>query len=199
MVPMGTNTDRWVADITSYIRSGYGGGSWRIMPEDVARVRAANAARKTPWTVADLEASLPRLLVPDPAWKATASHNPALATAALNFSGWSTEAPQEAGMWFQIELPAAVMLTEIEFDSPAQGGGRGSTSPARYPRGYRVQVSSDGQTWSAPVAEGEGNSPTTRLSFPPVRAKFVRITQTATAADLPAWFMRSMRLFQAQP
>ena len=196
MVPMGANTDEWVADVASYIRSGFGGGTWRITPQDVARVRAANADRKTPWTVAELEASLPRLLVPDPSWKATASHNPATASAALNFSGWSTDVPQAADMWFQVELPAPVMLTEIQFDSPAQqGGGRGgATAPARHPRGYRVQVSADGRTWSAPVAEGEGST-TTTIIFSPVRAKFVRLTQTAAAADLPPWFIRSMRLF----
>ena len=28
-------------------------------------------------------------------------------------------------MWFQIELPQPVMLTELEFDSPSVGGARG--------------------------------------------------------------------------
>jgi mono/diheme cytochrome c family protein len=197
MVPMGANTDEWVATIGSYIRSGFGTTGWRITPADVARVRAANADRKTPWTVSELEASLPRLLVPDPTWKATASHNPAAASAALNFSGWSSAVPQEAGMWLQIELPSPVSLTEIQFDSPpAQAGNQGgSAAPARYPRGYRVQVSADGQRWSPPVAEGEGTSSTTTIIFKPVRAKFVRITQTAAAASLPLWFVRSMRLF----
>src|SRR5688500_20117228 len=100
MVPMGTNTDQWIADVGSYIRSGFGGGSWFITPADVARVRAATNARRTPWTVPELEASLPRLLVADTTWKATASHNPAGATAAMTFSGWSTGVPQQAGMSF---------------------------------------------------------------------------------------------------
>lgn len=200
MVPMGTNTDQWIADVGSYVRSGFGGSGWLITPADVAKVRAANAARTTPWTVPDLEASLPRLLVPDPTWKATASHNSSAATAALNFSGWSTKAPQEADMWFQIELPAPLMLTEIQFDSPGQGGGRGGPPPvAMFPRGYRVQVSADGQTWSASVADGQGTGATTMITFTPVQARFVRITQTATAANLPAWFIRSMRLFEVHP
>lgn len=198
MVPMGTNTDPWIADIASYIRSGFGNSGWLVTPKDVALVRAANAARKAPWTLAELESSLPRLLVADPTWKATASHNPAGASAALNFSGWSSIVPQQAGMWFQIELPTPVALTEIQFDSPAQGGGRGGAEAvAMFPRGYRVQVSVDGQTWGASVAEGEGNSVTSMISFPPVRATFVRITQTATAANLPPWFIRSMRLFRS--
>ena len=198
MVPMGANPDDWIAAVASYIRSGFGNSGWYITPKDVAQVRAANAHRKAPWTLAELESSLPRLLVPDPTWKATASHNPGGASAALNFSGWSSGVPQEPGMWFQVELPAPVALTEIQFDSPGQGAGRGGPAPvALYPRGYRVQVSADGQTWQAPVAEGEGTTATTMISFPPVRAKFVRITQTAAAANLPPWFIRSMRLFEA--
>ena len=198
MVPMGTNTDQWIADVGSYIRSGFGGGSWFITPADVARVRAATNARRTPWTAPELEASLPRLLVADTTWKATASHNPAGATAALNFSGWSSGAPQRAGMWFQIELPSPTVLTEIQFDSPGATGGRpGGSSPARFARGYRVQVSDDGVAWSAPVAEGEGGGTTTVIAFPPVRARFIRITQTSAAPDLPEWFIRSVRLFHS--
>ncbi len=197
MVPMGSNPDDWVASIGSYIRSGYGGSGWAISPTDVARVRAANAARKTPWTVEDMEASLPRGLAADTTWKATASHNPAGASAGLNFSGWSSNEPQAAGMWFQIELPAPVMLTEIQFESPPQGGGRGGPAPAgAYPRDYQVQVSIDGKDWSAPVAEGKGTGVTTMIAFAPVRARFVRITQTATSGDLPSWFIRNLRLFE---
>ena len=49
-----------------------------------------------------------------------------------------------------------------------------------YPRGYSVQVSTDGSTWSQPVAQGKGDGPHTTITFAPTRAKFVRITQTET-------------------
>ena len=119
------------------------------------------------------------------------------AAGALNFLGWTTGVPQQAGMWFQIELPAPLMLTEIQFTSSAVGG-RGGAPPAwTFPRGYRVQVSADGNTWSAPVAEGQGAAGTTVITFAPVSAKFVRITQTATVTDAPPWSMRLIRLYQA--
>jgi hypothetical protein len=57
-------------------------------------------------------------------------------------------------------------------------------------------VSGDGLTWSAPIAEGEGAPGTTAIRFAPVRAKFIRITQTATVSDAPAWSMRLMRLYE---
>ena len=97
--------------------------------------------------------------MPDASWKVTASHDsrPAPqanaeggynfignAAGALSFLGWTTGVPQQAGMWFQIELPAPLVLTEIQFTSSTIGG-RGGAPPAwTFPRGYQVQVSADG-------------------------------------------------------
>jgi mono/diheme cytochrome c family protein len=198
MVPMGTNTDEWIASVASYVRSGSGGGGWLVTPADVARVRAATAGRKTPWTLEELEASLPRALVADATWKITASHNAADAAQAVNFLAWTTRAPQQPGMWLQVELPSPLVLTEIQFTSVMQGGGRGNPPPVgTYPRAYDVQVSDDGRTWSAPVAKGQGSGGTTVITFPPVRARFVRITQTATVENAPAWSVQGLRLFEA--
>ena len=202
MVAMGTNTDRWIADIASYVRNGFGNSGTVVTPEDVARVRAATADRKTPWTVAELEASMPRLLVPDASWKVTASHDArpepqanaegaynfiAGAAGALSFLGWTTGVPQQAGMWLQIELPAPVTLTEIQFTSSA----------VSFPRAYQVQISGDGRVWSEPIAQGEGTPGTTAIRFAPVITKFVRITQTATVSEARAWSMRLLRLYEA--
>jgi hypothetical protein len=176
------------------------------------RVRTATAARNRPWTVTELDASLPRLLVPAPTWKVTASHEAqptpqanaeggynytASAGGALTFLGWTTGAPQQPGMWLQVELPSPVMLTEIQFTSSTVGGGRGSAPVWTFPRAYQVQVSADGNAWSQPVAEGQGSPATTTISFPPVSARFVRMTQTATVTDGPPWSIRLLRLYEA--
>jgi mono/diheme cytochrome c family protein/glucose/arabinose dehydrogenase len=207
MVPMGSNTDEWIAAVTSYIRAGFGNASPPIAPADVARVRAAAGSRSTPWTVEEIEASLPVLLAPQPAWKATASHNPAGAGNALGNGAWTSGQPQQAGMWFQIELPAAVPIVEIQFASPpafggrgagARGGGQGpgAGAPSGTPIAYAVQISMDGSTWSAPVAEGEGSGRRTVIAFKPVEARFVRITQTSTAANAPPWVVQRLRLYE---
>ncbi len=200
MAPMGTNTDEWIASVSSYIRSGFGINNWLITPADVAGVRAANAARTSPWTFEELHATLPRPLVADATWKVTASHNASAAGGGLNISGWSTNAPQEAGMWFQIELPAMTRLTEIEFESPVPQGAGSAGSPAAgtYPRSYRVQISADGHTWSAPVVEGQGSRSPTIISFPPTLGRFIRITLTSSAPEAPAWAIRNVRLFEAR-
>jgi mono/diheme cytochrome c family protein len=125
MVPMGTNADDWIAAVSSYVRTGFGNTGTIVSPGDVARVRAATASRKAPWNVEELAATLPMPIAVQPTWTATASQNPQTAAGALRGGTWSTGAPQQAGMWFQIELPAATSITEVQFDSPAAGGGRG--------------------------------------------------------------------------
>jgi mono/diheme cytochrome c family protein len=205
MVPMGTNNDDWIASVASYVRTSFGNSAGFVTPADVARVRAATANRKAPWTLAELEPTLPRRLDPDPAtWKVTASQNSATAASALSMNTWTSGAPQAPGMWFQIELPQPVMLAEIEFDSPAGargGGGRGGAPTAAmfpYPRGYRVEVSLDGAKWGTkPVAEGKGSGAHTTITFAPVRAKFLRISETETAEPAASWAMSNVRLNEA--
>jgi mono/diheme cytochrome c family protein/glucose/arabinose dehydrogenase len=197
MPPMGASSDAWIADVASFIRNSFGNSASVVREADVARARKQTAGRNALWTVAELERTLPRPLIPDATWRATASHNAAGAPGAFDFTRWSTGAPQRPGMWFQVELPEPVMLTEILFDSPLTGGGRGGPPPApTSPRAYRVDVSLDGATWIAPVAEGQGTGRSTTMVFPPVRARFVRITQTAEATDAPAWTMERLRLYQ---
>jgi mono/diheme cytochrome c family protein len=208
MVPMG-GTDEWVAGIASYIRNSFGHNAGMVTPADVARVRASVAHRKSVWTVAELEASLPRALDAQN-WKLTASHSGDMAAGAATLRGWSSAAPQAAGMWLTVELPQPVMVTEVQFDSNMMSGrgggrgGRGAAGPAPapapvigYPRGYSVEVSADGTSWGKPVATGKGEGLRTTIAFAPARAKFVRITQTDTVADAPAWSVRNLRVYEA--
>jgi mono/diheme cytochrome c family protein/glucose/arabinose dehydrogenase len=197
MVPMGSNNDDWISAIASYVRNSFGNEGTVISPADVARVRSASAGRRAPWTVAELQATLPVPLHPDSSWKATASHNPAAAPRAMNEGLWTTDEPQHEGMWFQIELPAPAPVTELEFDSPAADGDAPAPPPAGFPRRYLVQVSMDGTTWSQPVAEGEGDGISTIVTFKPVVTRFVRITQTATVANAPPWSIRALRIYAA--
>jgi hypothetical protein len=213
MAPLGvTSTDEWVAGVASYVRTTFGNNAGMVSAADVARVRRDTAGRKTPWTIAELEASLPRTL-DSQQWKLTASHATDTAAGAATLRGWSSGAPQTAGMWFTIELPQPAMVTELQFESAFTGGGRGggrgaagapgapgAAPPAPvvgYPRGYTVEVSADGKTWSKPVAQGKGEGQRTTITFAPARAKFVRMTQTDTVADGPAWSIRNLRIYEA--
>ncbi len=206
MIPMGNFDDEWVAAVGSFVRSSFGNNSGFITPADVARVRAANADRKTLWTLAELLPTIPSPLLTD-GWKLATSHNAEAAMGALTLTGWNAGAAQLAGMWFQIELPRSERVTEVQFQSPPPGGrgGAGSAAavttsgapvagPPGFPRGYKVEVSADGTTWTA-AADGAGTGLVTTATFPPVQAKFVRITLTTSVEDAPAWSIQNLKMF----
>jgi hypothetical protein len=122
---------------------------------------------------------------------------------------WTTGASQVPGMWFQVELPDAVSLVEVQMNTTTIGGarggrggargGRGVTAPlpdAGFPRRFRVDVSADGRQWTA-VAEATGAAVTSTAAFPRIRARFVRITQTGDTPNAPAWTLQRLRLYEA--
>jgi hypothetical protein len=57
----------------------------------------------------------------------------------------------------------------------------------------------DGANWGSPVAQGQGSGAQTLIAFAPARAKFVRITQTATVDNAPPLSIRRLRLFTPGP
>ncbi len=214
MVPL-DNTDEWLASISSFVRTSFGNNGDMVSPADVARVRTEIASRKTPWTVDELEATLPRPVDPGQL-KFSASDGADTASYAPTLRGWTSEKPQIPGMWFQIELPQAASVTELQFEATGPGGGgraaaaaagapgaagRGAAAPAPspvgYPRAYEVSVSMDGKKWTK-VASGQGTGPRTDVTFAPTQAKFVRITQTDNIAGAPPWTIRNLRVLEAK-
>jgi hypothetical protein len=205
MVPMGTNTDEWIADIASYVRNGFGNSAPFVTPERVTAVRKANP-RTSMWSFAELVSTTPMPLLNQAQWKATASHNPEAAANGIRGEGttrWESGVAQEPGMWFQIELPQPVNVAEILVETLAAGRGgfgfgfgrgRGSL-PAGPLSAYRVQLSMDGATWSETVAEGQGQNPTTTIALTPAPARFVRITQTGTPPNASTWAIQRVRIF----
>jgi mono/diheme cytochrome c family protein len=197
MPPLGASSDGWIADVASFVRNAFGNSASVVSEADVARVRKETVERRAAWTVEELARTLPRPLIPGPAWRATASHNPSSAAGAFDFTRWSSGTPQQPGMWFQLELPKAGMVTEVQFDSPVLPGREDRVPTSTAPRGYRVDVSTDGRTWTGPVAAGRGGGRTTTIAFAPVEARFVRLTQTDEAdGDLP-WTMERLRVYEA--
>ena len=253
MIPMGDNTDEWVASIASFIRNSFGNSASFVSPEDVARVRAKVKNHTAFWTVEELDAAVPTQIAPHAGWKATASVNQQAAPRAVAglitlANGrpapglWSTAQRQQPGMWFMVDMSAPATITEIHFDSQAsfagQGGGgqrpagaggpaaggpaaggpprpAGAGAPgggpggggfggpggglpptvATFPRAYEVHVSLDGQKWGLPIASGKGASGSTTIVFEPVRARYVRITQTATDETAPAWTVARLQVY----
>jgi hypothetical protein len=216
MAPMGQNTDQWIASVASFIRANFENESSLIKPEDVARVRKETAEQKSAYTYEALWASIPKTLAPTSAWKITASNtgevrkgSTASPRGAFTFEGWTTGTTQKEGMWYQIELPKAATISELQFTSPpiSRGWREGSPPPIQTcPKGYVVEISTDGQTWTN-VYIGEGTGSSNKIRFTPVEAKFLRITLTkseevvhgerrGTPFDFEVlWNMREMKLF----
>jgi hypothetical protein len=53
----------------------------------------------------------------------------------------------------------------------------------------------DGKAWGTPLAEGKGSAATTVATFKPVRAKFIRITQTDKAENALPWSVLNFRVY----
>jgi hypothetical protein len=206
MIPMNNFDDEWIASVASYVRNSFGNSGGFVTPADVARLRAATADRRTLWTLPELTASLPAVLYTD-GWKLSASHNADAVVGALSLTAWNAGVPQEPGTWFQVELPAPEMVTEIQYQSPPPGGRGGAgnaaavtssgapiAGPQGFPRRFKVEVSMNGSTWSA-AAEGSGDGVTTITTFAPVQTKFVRISLTASATDAPAWSIQNLKIY----
>jgi hypothetical protein len=47
------------------------------------------------------------------------------------------------------------------------------------------------------VAEGQGSGSPTIITFKPVQAKFVRVTQTATVENAPPFSIQQLRKYRA--
>ena len=216
MAPMGQNPDEWIASIASYIRANFENESTPVSPQDVARIRKETAHQNKPYAFAELWATIPKVIEPTQQWKVTASNtgevrkgSTASPKAAFTFEGWTTGITQKAGMWFQVELPKAVKLTEIQFKSPSIRRARGNEPPPiqTAPSGFKVEVSKDGNTWQTTVANGEGKGQNTTIRFTPTEARFLRITLTKSEEIIHGerfgrpfdyevvWNMREMKLF----
>lgn len=82
---------------------------------------------------------------------------------------WTTSQTQQPGQAFIVDLGASETFDRIELDA--------GPSESDYPRAYSIHVSSDGENWGSPVAQGTGTSAVTDIELATQTARFVKITQ----------------------
>ena len=218
MAPMGKNPDEWIASVASFIRTNFENESSLVTPDDVGRVRKETSDQREPYTFESVLASVPHVVPFDQSWKATASHtgevrkgSTASPIGAFTFEGWTTGITQKEGMWFQADLPRTIKLAELQFRSPpiSRGWRKGSPPPIpTYPRGYHLDVSTDGKTWQRIVTNAEGKSDYTVVKIPVRPARYIRFTLTRSEEiihgerrGLPfdyevTWNMRELKVFE---
>jgi hypothetical protein len=83
---------------------------------------------------------------------------------------FSSDADQASGMYFQINMGSAQTFNQIEMNS---GGSAGD-----YARGYNVEISSNGTTFTS-VATGTGTSSPETVTFSPQTGQYIRVVLTA--------------------
>ena len=189
MVPMNTNDDAWIAAVASFVRNSFGNHGTFLTAADVAKIRAEVKDRTTPWTVEELKTVLPHPMQNTGAWKVTASQNAANAKLAIDGSidtRWDTGAEQTPNQWFQVELPEETGIVGVKLDYAKSGND--------FPRGYKVEVSADGQKWNR-IAQGKGLPGSTDINFPLTRVKFLKITQTGEQKGT-FWSVHELHLLQ---
>lgn len=135
----------------------------------------------------------PGILLSRKGWVASGSVNSSTAGNAIDgneSSRWTTGGAQVPGEWFQVDLGSPQTFYRLVLEA--------TNSPSDYPRGYQVNISSDGVNWGSPVKVGLGSSAITIISLPPQTARYLRITQTgATTGNY--WSIDEFNIYALPP
>ncbi len=110
---------------------------------------------------------------PEPGLLVTASYNSGDAAKALDgdpLTIWSTTVPQIPGMWVQVDLGKALTISKVTLEGPAK----------EFPRGLKITVSADGNTWEAAASKARFYSAPVSLQFGAKSARYVRLEQTSS-------------------
>ncbi|HEY7144147.1 MAG TPA: discoidin domain-containing protein [Streptosporangiaceae bacterium] len=114
--------------------------------------------------------------LPETGWVASASTNSSAGDAPANAidgnvnTRFSSDADQASGMLFQVNMGSAQTFNQIEMNS---GGSSGD-----YARGYNVEVSTNGTTFTS-VATGTGTASPETVTFATQTAQYIRVVLTA--------------------
>ncbi|MFB2586784.1 discoidin domain-containing protein [Herbiconiux liukaitaii] len=115
-------------------------------------------------------------------WTATASSTASGTSTAGGIDGvgsgtWSSGQAMAGGEWYRIDMGANRTVAMVTVQTPT-----GSTWD--YPRGFTLETSTDGATWST-AATGIAYGWKRPISISPTTARYIRITQTGVA---PQWW-----------
>ncbi|ROP42380.1 discoidin domain-containing protein [Saccharothrix texasensis] len=98
---------------------------------------------------------------------------------------WSSGRAQEPGQRLQVDLGRETTFRRVVIDS---GGNLGD-----YARGWRLSASHDGVDWRT-LAAGAGAGQATTVDLPRTRARYLRVSTTASAGDW--WSVADVRLYR---
>ena len=134
-------------------------------------------------------------------WTTSVTSNvgdPVSAGAATDDDGstaWTSGTAQAPGQWLQVDLSHAQRIRQVVLDAgPSTYGWPNQVTPsADYPRGVRVEVSTDGRTWTG-ARDVTGTGQLTVLTTPHNPVRYVRAT--LTSADGHWWQVAEVRVYR---
>jgi len=101
---------------------------------------------------------------------------------------FSTDEPQAAGLYFQVNLGSAQTFDELQMDVP--------NSPTDFARAYNVEVSGNGTAWTT-VATCTGSGTPEVVSFSAQTAQYVKVVLTSGAPYNFWWSIDELNLFHS--
>ena len=140
MVPMGTNTDEWIADVASYVRNSFGNSGGMVTPSTWPRPQS-DRPRKSPWTLDELLPTVPAPLTNASEWKVSASHNAAAAATSsrrrrrVRAGIRARRSSRGCGSRLSCRRPTPIAGLEIDLRQPVAAADAGSR---RWPPGGRA-------------------------------------------------------------
>ncbi len=211
MASMKEQSDEWISDVLSYIRTELSNEASFISPKQVAEIRAATKKHTGLYKFEPLMATIPKELGANDAWECTASHSvnnrvgsKGSVRTALNFEGWSTGDRQEKDMWYQIKFPNEVSISELQFLSQTvtpKGYKRVPNVPnplvSAGPRLFTVEASVDGKIWQTLKAHVQGSDGNNQVPFATTKTKFLRmrLEEPLTPVENVPWIMKQLKVF----
>lgn len=165
------------------VASGY--GTNRVIQADFQGTKngrylrlASNGTSSQWWSIAEVAISSGTSL--DRAgWGVTASvgASPAAMVDGDVGTRWTTGAAQTNGQQVQVDMGALVTLDNVTIDTA-----KNTSDETDYARGYRLELSRDGSTWTT-VATGVGTRKATTIGFVAQAARYFRLTQTGSSGS----------------
>jgi len=211
MASMKEQSDEWISDVLSYIRTELSNEASFISPKQVAEIRAATKKQTGMYKFDPLISSIPKELGANDAWEITASHSvnnrvgsKGSARTALSFEGWSTGNRQEKDMWYQIKFPSEVSVSELQFLSQTvtpMGYKRVPNVPnplvSAGPRLFEVEASLDGKSWSSLKSKVQGSDGNNQIPFATTKTKYLRLRldEPSTPVENVPWIMKQLKVF----
>jgi len=189
MVPMGSNDDKWVAGVVSYIRTSFGNTGAPVTPDAVAKIRASDRRTKH-WTQGEIELAHTPVMTDRDKWVLTASANAGslkMATDGKIATRYNSNGVQKKGMWLTVELPEAREVSGILFNNT---GSRHDGA-----RKCEISASMDGVTWVPVLANTKAEKSINEVLFPKtVRAKYLKFTLTENGNKYH-WSIHDLQLY----